>query len=264
MADYLDILAQEALKTIESGYYKLCSSILRRQLSLKNAILQCRHAPVIAEIKPSSPSKGRLRQISDPVEVAKAMKRGGAVGISILTEPKHFDGSIEALARVCKCVGIPVLMKDIILDPVQLEAAHKAGAHAVLLIYQLFSRGYGRSSLDKMIRKAHSLDLEVLLETHTKAEFIAALETDADIIGINNRDLATLKVDLKVTESILANVDPEGRIVVSESGIQTPEDIRRLKNFGAKAFLVGSAVMEAENVEEKVRELVMAFEKGES
>jgi indole-3-glycerol phosphate synthase len=110
-----------------------------------------------------------------------------------------------------------------------------------------------------MIGKAHNLGLEVLLETHSKEEFLTALKTDADLIGINNRDLATLKVDLKTTESILSSVKPGDKIVVSESGIQTPEDIRRLKFFGAKAFLVGSAIMEAENIEEKVRELVMAL-----
>jgi len=259
MADYLDTLIQDTLKTIESGYYRLKTALSRRQLSLREAILRCEHASIIAEIKPSSPSKGKLRQISNPLEAAEAMRLGGAVGISILTEPKHFEGSLETLTNVCKHAEIPILMKDIVLDPIQLEAAHKAGAHAVLLIYQVFSRGYGKSSLNEMIGKAHNLGLEVLLETHSKEEFLTALKTDADLIGINNRDLATLKVDLKTTESILSSVKPGDKIVVSESGIQTPEDIRRLKFFGAKAFLVGSAIMEAENIEEKVRELVMAL-----
>ncbi|MBC7130924.1 indole-3-glycerol-phosphate synthase [Candidatus Bathyarchaeota archaeon] len=259
MADYLEILTHEALKTIESRYYLLDAANFRRQLSLKEAILKCKHVPVIAEIKPSSPSKGKLRQINNPVEIAEAMRRGGAIGISILTEPKHFNGSLQTLAKVCGHVEIPVLMKDIILDPVQLEAAHKAGAHAVLLIYKVFSEGYSKFSLNEMIKKAHNLGLEVLLETHTMEEFVAALETDADLIGINNRDLATLRVDLKVTEFILSNVDCGDKIVVSESGIQSPEDIRRLKRFGAKAFLVGSALMEAENIEEKVKELVMTL-----
>lgn len=259
MPDYLDFLVQEALKTIDLGYYELDSTITRRQLSLKEAILKCRYAPIIAEIKPSSPSHGKLRQISNPVEVAEAMKRGGAVGISILTEPKTFNGSIETLAKVCGSVGVPVLMKDIILDPVQLDAAYKAGAHAVLLIYQVFLRKYSRCSLEEMIQMAHVRGLEVLLETHTKMEFENALLSEADLIGINNRDLASLKVDLKVTESILKDVNPKEKIVVSESGIQTREDVLRLKRSGARAFLVGSAVMAAENIEEKVRELVLAL-----
>ncbi len=261
MSDYLDILAQEALKTVESGYYTVSfrKTIYRRKNSLKKAILQCKHAPVIAEIKPSSPFKGKLRQINNPIEVAEAILRAGAVGISVLTEPKYFNGSLEILAKVCEHVEAPILMKDIIVDPIQLKAAYKAGAHIVLLISQIFNRGYGKLPLSEMIKEAHRLGLEVLLETHTIEEFTVALKTDADLIGINNRDLSTLNVDLTVTESILANVNPEGRIVISESGIQTPEDIRWLTRLGAKAFLVGSAVMKAENMEKKLMELVTAL-----
>ena len=261
--NYLDVLAHNALETIASGYYLVESIEARKHLSLRKAILQCRHAAIIAEIKPASPSKGKLREISNPVEVAKAMERGGAVGISVLTEPKHFNGSLRMLIEVCRNVNIPVLMKDIILAPIQLEAASKAGADAVLLIYQVFTRGYGTTSLEEMIRQAHSLGLEVLLETHTKNEFTAALETEADLIGINNRDLATLKVDLKVTESILSSVEAVDKVVVSESGIQTPEDVKQLHSLSVRAFLVGSAVMQAEKIEEKLRELVLAYGEGE-
>ncbi|MEM1660536.1 MAG: indole-3-glycerol-phosphate synthase [Candidatus Bathyarchaeia archaeon] len=259
-ADYLDILVSDAMKTVASGYYKVGLGYgAKGRRSLLEAILGCKHAAIIAEIKPASPSKGKIRDISDPVRVAEAMQRGGAVGISILTEPKYFGGSLAALAKVCENVEIPVLMKDIVLDPIQLEAASTAGASAVLLIYQVFKRGYGRKPLKEMIRQAHDLGLEVLLEIHTKEEFNAALETEADLIGVNNRDLATLKVDLKVTELILSQVKNAGKLVVSESGIQTPDDIRRLHSVGARAFLIGTAVMQAENIEDKVRELVLAI-----
>lgn len=262
-ADYLDILVFDAMKTLASGYYKVGLGYRAKgRRSLLEAILGCRHAAIIAEIKPASPSKGKIREISDPVRVAGAMQRGGAVGVSMLTEPKHFDGSLTALAKVCENVEIPVLMKDIILDPIQLEAASNLGASAILLIYQVFKRGYGKKPLKEMIRQAHDLGLEVLLETHTKEEFNAALETEADLIGINNRDLATLKVDLKVTELILSQVENTGKLVVSESGIQTPEDVRRLHGLGVRAFLVGTAVMQAENIEEKVKELVLAICEG--
>jgi indole-3-glycerol phosphate synthase len=150
-------------------------------------------------------------------------------------------------------------MKDIIVDPVQVEAAAKMGASAVLLIYQVFSGGYVGRTLSELVELAHSLGLEVLLEAGSEAEFSAALRTEADMVGINNRDLRTLKVDLGTTRRILTSVRGCGRIVVSESGIEGPEDVRLLHRCGANAFLIGSAVMLAENVEEKVRELVLSI-----
>jgi len=263
MADFLDVLVRNAKETVESGYYEIeRAKTAKRRLSLKESINRCKHAPIIAEIKPSSPSYGNLRKISSLREVAIAMERGGAIGISVLTEPKHFGGSIKSLVETRNYASLPVLMKDIVIDPVQIEAASKSGADAVLLIYSIFKRGCVDSPVEDMISLAHSMGLEVLLETHTKDEFLSGLETDADLVGINNRDLRTLKVDLKVTERILAGVAQYDKIVVSESGIQKPEDIRFLRACGAKAFLVGSAIMLAENVEEKVRELVLAYENG--
>lgn len=259
MADFLDILVKDALETVRSGYYNANVDYAPPRISLKESIGKCVHAPVIAEIKPASPSHGRLRQISSLIEVAGAMEAGGAAGISMLTEPKHFNGSLAGLVDVKRNVAVPVLMKDIIVDPVQVDAAAKMGADAILLIYQVFKRGYVEYPLEEFIQLAHSKGLEVLLETHSREEFSAAIATEADLIGINNRDLRTLKVDLNTTKRILSNMDYRGRIVVSESGIQTAEDIRILRSHGARAFLVGSAVMLAENIEMKVRELVMAL-----
>ena len=186
------------------------------------------------------------------------MQRGGATALSVLTEPKQFNGSLEALAQARKAVKLPILMKDIILSPIQIQAASKMGANAVLLIKALFDRGYCDRSLDEMIAGAHMLGLEVLLETHTESEFCSAVKTDADLIGINNRNLATLKVDLNVTKKILSKNDPNGKLVVSESGINTPADIRFLRESGARAFLIGSAIMSADNIEQKVKEFVNA------
>jgi len=261
MADFLDILVRDAKETVKSGYYEIeRAETARRRLSLKESIKRCKHVPIIAEIKPSSPSYGNLRKISSLREVAAAMERGGAIGISVLTEPKHFRGSIKSLVETRNYTNLPVLMKDVVVDPVQIEAASKSGADAVLLIYSIFKRGYIDSLVEDMINLAHSMELEVLLETHTKDEFLSALRTDADLVGINNRDLKTLKVDLKVTERILASAPQCDKIVVSESGIQKPEDIRFLCACGAKTFLVGSAIMLAENMEEKVRSLCLAYE----
>ncbi|MGP3702869.1 MAG: indole-3-glycerol-phosphate synthase [Candidatus Bathyarchaeota archaeon] len=257
MADFLDILAQDAVKTVMSGYYNVGEENFPRcRISLKTSIKKCKNTPIIAEVKPRSPSYGVLRKISNLAEIVKALERGGAVGISVLTEPKHFGGSLKALKEARNHTNLPILMKDVVVDLLQVEAASKLGANAILLIYAIFQQGYTNHSLKEVIQLAHQLGLEVVLETHTKDEFMAALKTDADIIGVNNRDLKTLKVDLKVTEQVLAGVKNCGKIVVSESGIQNACDIRFLRACGADAFLVGSAFMLAEDVEKKVRELV--------
>jgi indole-3-glycerol phosphate synthase len=259
MVDFLDTLAQSAKATIDSGYYEALTEVVTPRVSLKKAIQEAKHAPVITEIKAASPSAGMIRENIDPRSVAESMEKGGAVGISVLTEPKHFNGSLSSLVEARSAVKLPILMKDIILSPVQLEVASKLGANVVLLIEALFSRGYCNFNLNAMIATAHSKGLEVLLETHTAEEFRSAVGTPADLIGINNRDLATLKVDLNVTKQILEQNGVEGKIIVSESGVNSPADLRFLRLYGSHAFLVGSAVMLAGNVEEKVRELVSAL-----
>ena len=258
MSDFLDVLARVAQVTIDSEYYENITPAEREHVSLKRAILNSKNNPIIAEIKSASPSRGVIRTDVKADGVAKAMETGGATALSVLTEPKQFNGSLEALAQAREAVKLPILMKDIILSPIQVDAASKLGANAVLLIQGLFDRDCSGKSLSEMIAGAHMLGLEVLLETHTEAEFRSALETDADLIGINNRDLATLKVDLDVTKNIIAKINPKGRLVVSESGIQTPADIRFLRESGASAFLIGSAIMSDDNVEQKVREFVNA------
>lgn len=256
MRDYLDVLARVAQVTIDDGYYDAPPQSKRGLLSLRSAVEQCQVVPIIAEIKAASPSAGALRGNVDAGEVAAEMQRGGAAALSVLTEPKQFNGSLEALAAARKTAFIPILMKDIVLSPVQVYAAQKMGANAVLLIQALFDRGYCEKTLEEMINGTHALGLEVLLETHTEAEFQSAVASGADLIGINNRDLGTLKVNLNVTEKILAKNSSGGKLVVSESGIKTPDDVRFLRDCGARAFLVGSSIMLSENIEEKVREFV--------
>ena len=259
MADFLDTLAQSAKATIDSGYYETLTEAATPRVSLKKAIQEAKHAPVITEIKAASPSAGTIRKNIEPGNIAESMEKGGAVGISVLTEPKHFNGSLNSLVEARQTVNLPLLMKDIILSPVQLEAASRLGANVVLLIEALFDRGYCDFNLNAMIATAHSKGLEVLLETHTAEEFRAAVGTHADLVGINNRNLATLKVDLNVTKKILEQNGAEGKIIVSESGVNSPADLRFLRLYGAQAFLVGSAVMLAGSVEEKVKELVSAL-----
>ncbi len=257
MHDFLDILARDARETVDQGYYNVEKAPVTSSLGLKESILKCRKNPIIAEIKTASPSKGTIVQDIDVEAVAKMMQRGGATALSVLTEPRHFKGRIEYLLAAAKS-GLPRLMKDIIVDPIQVEAATKIGAKAILLIESLFEKRLCNASLEEMINLAHRRRLEVLLETHTKEEFEKALSTEADLIGINNRDLSDFRTDLEVTRNILDACDCKDQIVVSESGIDTGEHIRFLRKCGAKVFLVGSSIMSSINPEEKVRELVEA------
>jgi len=258
MPDFLNKLAVDAKETVNQGYYKVTAQGTFSQVSLKTAIIENKQNAVITEVKATSPSRGTIRKSFDPQEIAVAMERGGATGISVLTEPKHFSGSLSYLTQVRQAVELPILMKDIIIGPTQLEAASRIGANVVLLIEALFERGYCEHRLEEMITEAHKRNLEVLLETHNENEFQAAVETDADLVGINNRDLRTLEVDIGITERILKKVDSQGKVVVSESGMMVPADISFLRGCGAQAFLIGSAIMMAGNIEKKVKEFVTA------
>ncbi|MCL2642831.1 MAG: indole-3-glycerol-phosphate synthase [Candidatus Bathyarchaeota archaeon] len=258
MSDFYDTLGFDAQVTISSGYYGSFDHSRRLRLSLKKAILECNKNPVIAEIKIASPSLGTICENNDLTEIAQAMESGGAVAISVVTEPRHFKGSINTLSDVRRAVKLPLLMKDIILSKTQVYAAANIGADAVLLIITLYDRGYGEIALDSMIDYIHANGLEVLLEVHTQEEFKAAKKTKADLIGINNRNLADLKIALGNTEKILKANNFDDLIVVSESGINTSADLQFLRQLGASAFLVGSSIILSENIEEKVRELVNA------
>ena len=258
MADFLDVLARDAKETVSEDYYEVSSQLVVPSVSLRKAITESKKNAVITEVKAASPSRGTIRKNFEPDEVARAMENGGAIGISVLTEPKHFRGSLDSLVNVRKTVKLPILMKDIIIDPLQLETASKIGANAVLLIEALFDRKYCEFDIDEMVAQAHARKLEVLLETHNEKEFQSAIDTDADLIGINNRDLRTLEVDIGITERILKRYGTHEKVVVSESGVMTPADLLFLCRCGAQAFLIGSAIMMADNIEKKVKEFVTA------
>lgn len=259
MADFLDVLGRDARQTVNAGYYKDVRETASSSLSMKEALLKCRSAPIIAEIKVVSPSLDMIRKNVDVRKVASAMVRGGAVGISFLTEPKHFGGSLDAFVEVRDQVKLPLLMKDITVRRTQIEAAARIGANAVLLIESLFKRGYCECDVHSMIASAHSRGLEVLLETHTEEQFLSALKTKADMVGINNRNLKNMEVDLEVTKRILTKHQIRERLIVSESGVKSPADIRFLRDCGVHAFLVGASIMRASDIEKKVRELVTAL-----
>jgi indole-3-glycerol phosphate synthase len=258
MNDFLDTLALAAKKTVDSGYYQTFLTAKRKPFSLKQAIQQCKANPVITEIKSASPTLGTIREKINPKEIAQAMQNAGAVGISVLTEPEHFNGSLNTLTEAREAVNLPILMKDIVIVPEQIEVAAKIGADAILLIQVLFDRGYCEMDVDKMVSYAHTQGLEVLLETHREEEFKSALETDADLVGINNRNLASLKIDLNTTKQILQKHGKGGKVVISESGIKTTSDLQFLRSCGADAYLIGSSIMLTENVGLKVKEFVQA------
>jgi indole-3-glycerol phosphate synthase len=256
MADFLDILARDAQSTIEEGYYKNPINSKHNFRGLSESITEFDQAPVITEIKLASPTLNTLRVNLSVEHIANSMESGGAVGISVLTEPKHFMGSLNNFSTVRRRVELPLLMKDVFLSRIQIDTASTIGANAVLLIQALFDRDYCECNLEEMIDYAHSRGVEVLLETHTPNEFAAALDTDADLIGINNRDLRNLKIDLNKTKTVLQRVCARDKIVVSESGIKTVADLHFLHEAGAQAFLIGSAIMKADNVKRKVEEFV--------
>jgi len=258
MSDFLDVLAKDAQETVDSGYYETVKLTTKSQASLRKAIIECKFNPVITEIKAASPSAGTIRANIHAIEIAEAMEKGGAVGISVLTEPKHFNGSLQMLAKARQAVKLPILMKDIIICIEQIEVAAQIGASAVLFIEALFERRNTEMEIERMISFAHSKGLEVLLETHTDEEFLSAIETEADFIGINNRNLGTLKIDLNATREILEKHKNLGKTVISESGITTSKDLQFLRNCGARAFLIGSAIMLTDDIESKVQEFVNA------
>jgi indole-3-glycerol phosphate synthase len=206
---------------------------------------------LVAEYKRRSPSAGVIREGASVTEVVQAYERGGAAALSVLTEEDHFGGSLADLREARAASSLPILRKDFTLDPYQLYEARAAGADAVLMVVGSLHP----DDLAHLYEEAHSLDLDALVEIHNEAELEVALELDADVIGINNRNLEDFTVDLTHTFELLADV-PAGKTVVSESGIVHREQIEALERVGVDAVLVGETLMRAANPEFACRELV--------
>ena len=209
---------------------------------------------VIAEIKKASPAKGLLRADFDPVSLATAYADNGAAAISVLTNVAHFQGSIDHLEAIQGTVnlrGVPVLRKEFIFDPYQVYESRAHGADAILLIVAILTP----EKLRGLIEVARQFWMQCLVEVHDEEELKAALDAGAEIIGINNRDLRTFKTDLKATQT-LAPLVPDDKIIVSESGISTRQDVERVGSAGAHAVLVGEALVTSEDPGAALRELV--------
>ena len=257
MENILEKLVNNSKKAIDDGIYEIPESLSNSGIDLESVVAKLQHAPLITEIKFSSPALGNIRKISDPVEIALQMISGGATALSVLTQPYLFDGSPEVFMKVRKAVTIPMLMKDITIDKIQIDAAKNMGADYFLLIQSLFDKKL-IPDMDELIDYGHKNGLKVLVEAHTLEEFDNASNTNADIIGINNRNLDTLKIDLNTTKHILEKSD-YSKIVISESGIRTQEDIRFLHKCGADAYLVGSSIMQTDDIQTAVQNLVNAI-----
>jgi indole-3-glycerol phosphate synthase len=205
---------------------------------------------LIAEFKRRSPSAGEIRGGATPAEIARAYEEGGAAALSVLTDTPNFGGSIEDLVEARRACVLPVLQKDFVVDRYQLYEAAVAGADAVLLIVAALDQ----ETIARLHDEARSLDLDCVVEVHDEPELERALDLDAEVIGINNRNLDDFTVDVSTTFELIVDV-PAGKTVVSESGISERATLEELERVGVDAVLIGEALMRADDPAAKVREL---------
>ena len=220
------------------------------------AALRARRPAIIAEIKRASPSKGDILPGLDPAAVARDYATAGAAAISVLTD-RHFKGSLEDLRTVRAAVNLPLLRKDFIFDAYQLHQARAAGADCILLIAVMLQE----ADLAALHAAAREVELQVIVEVHNEDELRTAARAGAEIVGINNRDLHTFVTDIGVTERLLEDYRGNA-LIVAESGIDTPADIRRLDRAGARAFLIGESLLRGGDPRRKLEALVAALGAG--
>ena len=242
---------EQAKKDTSLEYLK--HRFLRKNIKTRNfklAISQGRDINIIAEIKQASPTRGIIRKDFDVRKIAIEYQINGASAISVLTDEEFFKGDLKYIKEVKAVTSLPVLRKDFIIDEYQVYESALYGADAILLITDILSK----EEISKFSSLAKSLDMAVLCEAHSEGEIEKAISAKQDIIGINNRDLGTFKLSLSTTENLIGLI-PGGKIIVSESGIHSRADVMFLKSIGVNAVLVGEALMEAEDVGAKLREL---------
>lgn len=238
---------REPLTTLESRAARACPD----GTGFERALAQPGRVNVIAECKRRSPSRGVLTADYDPVSIAQHYERGGAAALSILTEPAFFDGALEHLRAVRARVALPLLRKDFIVDEYQLFEARAAGADAVLLIVGALEQ----PQLVGLQRRAWELGLAALVEVHDAEELSRALDSGARLVGVNNRNLRTLQVDVDASSRLASRI-PANVVAVSESGLRSHADVERLTALGYRAFLIGERFMTDPNPASAIRELV--------
>lgn len=260
MIDFLNTIKR--LKKEEYAVKRAATSLEKLRSQLPNlpgvrdfkAALQSPGISLIAEVKKSSPSAGLIAGNLNPASVARQYEAGGASAISVLTESTYFKGEDSDLLSVKDAVNLPVLRKDFIIDPYQIYESRVIGADAILLIAELLSP----DKLIEFIEIAHDLELACLVEAHDREELEKTIKSGAKIIGINNRNLKSLKVDISTAGQLIPLI-PEGRIKVAESGIKSSIDVKFLYEAGADAILVGETLVRSKNPMEKTRELLSWF-----
>lgn len=234
------------VKRAEIAAAKACAPDVERNAKASAAprdfvgALRARNPAVIAEIKKASPSRGVLREAFDPVAIARSYERAGAACLSVLTDERFFQGAAAHLAAAKGACSLPVLRKDFVIEPYQVYESRAMGADCILLIAACLSKG----QMQELERLAHGLAMAVLVEVHDGAELEAALALETPLIGINNRNLKSFETRLETTLELLPRV-PRNRIVITESGILSSDDVARMAKAGVRAFLVGEAFMRA-------------------
>jgi indole-3-glycerol phosphate synthase len=227
--------------------------LIHKPMSLLDAVrVPCGRNAVIAEIKPASPSRGHLRTITNPASIAGELVRHGCSALSVITEPAFFFGSVATIPAIREMVPVPILRKDFIVDTRQLIETRQLGADAVLLIAAVLE-----DRLDEFVSVAQRQGLEPLVEVHTRKEVRHALDTSADLIGVNNRNLKTLKTNISQTIHLAPLITQAGRTVITESGVIWPCDIRTLRPY-AQGYLIGSSIMAAKSPGKRLEGFVCA------
>ena len=256
--DFLGTIVTKKHALIESrrAYYvnlrtHLVKSAYSRYGVFKKSISKPGEIALVAEIKKASPSKGVLRDDFNVEDIARAYEQAGASALSVLTEEEFFQGKPAYLKHVSESIHLPILMKDFFIDELQLFEARYCGASAVLLIVAILDD----EQLGSLLRSAHDLDLDCVVEVHDEEELHRALKSGADILGVNNRDLRSFDTSLAVAEKLIPMI-PEDKVIVAESGIKSYQDVKRLKELGADAVLIGETFMKERDIGAKVREVM--------
>lgn len=261
-------LADNSYKAIEEGAYTTENNDYKHHevISLKNAILSCIHAPIIAELKSASPSVGHILRFNKNTitQLSQHIINSGAMALSVLTQPYVFNGSIDYITAVRQNAPVPILMKDIVVSETQIDAAKQVGADCVLLIKTIFDDNLAECSLERMSEYADKKGLQVIFEVHSENEFRDILDYNLNgrqplFIGINNRNLNTLRTDINTTVALLRKHQKGRNIVISESGIEKPEDIQLLGRHGVDAYLIGTSIMKSADIASKMKQLYLSI-----
>ena len=246
-------IANQKSKLSEANLLKKLNKTEKTK-SFLNALMEAKSANkfgLVAEIKKASPSKGLIRKDFDPAAIARSYKLGGATCLSVLTDKPYFQGADTYLKQARNAANLPTLRKDFIIDAYQVIESRVIGADCILIILACVSD----IDADSFISIAHELTMDVLIEVHTQEELDRALKLSPSLIGINNRNLKTLEVDLKMTET-LAPLIAEDTLVISESGLYNNRDLLRMRKIGINSFLVGESLMRQQDVEGATRQLL--------